>query len=148
VKDGGGLWTAGALPDHEPDSGGDLIRAPQDIGGREAHNFNTLAMKPGGPASVMRGISAKLMDLTINLDRQEDLRAIEVQDVRPDRVLAPEVRTVGPSRPQPNPERSFWRCHRTAKTSGAFLRKDRRSHADDTTPDIGGLQSLADGEGV
>ena len=100
----------------------------KDRGGRKAKDLDALSVQPGGSTGVPVRIVIKGVDLAVDLDRQLQGGAIEVEDERSNGVLTPEVRPAGNTLAKAKPHGGFGGCHRTTETSGALLGKDRRSH--------------------
>ena len=82
-------------PDLIPDAGDDFVPIAENLGGRDAHDVDSLRSEPGGPADVVLGMACGFMDEAVHLHRQASLCAIEIQDVGADRMLAPKG---GPAR--------------------------------------------------
>ena len=78
--------------DRLPDVFSGLISIAQDGGGRDAEHLDALSLQPSGSAGVAFGVVVGEMDLAIDLNRQLQNRAVEVQDERSNGVLTPEAR--------------------------------------------------------
>jgi hypothetical protein len=68
---------------------GDRIGISQHVLGRNAQDLNALAPDPLGPHLIALRPITSVMRKPIHLDRQLCRWAIEVQNIRPNRVLAP-----------------------------------------------------------
>ena len=61
----------------------------------DPHQLQPVFLEEAGPPLVAHGPIAPLVRLAVHLDRQTRGRAIEIQHIVADRVLAPELRTAG-----------------------------------------------------
>ena len=59
----------------------------QDVGGRDAHNFDPPLVKPGIACRITLRPVAHLVRATVDLDADFGARAVEVEHVVADRVL-------------------------------------------------------------
>jgi hypothetical protein len=67
------------------------VRVCQDIASGNPQNVDSAGLQPGSSSLVARWPVARVVYEAIDLDRQLRSRAIEIEDVRTDRLLAPEV---------------------------------------------------------
>ena len=106
--------------------GGDNPCGPnRDVLNREPDDPDPLPVQPLRPPPVMLDLLG--MHRPVDLDAELRLRTIEIEDVRPDRMLPPEVRAL-PVAAQHMPKRTFRLGHCAAQRLRPLLRQDRCSH--------------------
>ncbi len=99
MRAGGG---GGGLLDREQNPLQRLVA--QHVSGANPKNCYPLCREPGLATLVMTGLRNRIVREAVNLDRETSMRAVEVENVRADRVLAAETQPRQPSFPQGLPE--------------------------------------------
>jgi hypothetical protein len=82
--------------------------------GAEAQRLDPLLPEIGGPPPIVSNLILLIVTRPVDLDRQPRLSAVEIEDVRPDWMLSPELEAAELSVLQPQPEAQFLGCERSA----------------------------------
>lgn len=78
-----------------PDSIGDAGRVRKHLGGRIPHHGQSSSRHPGIAPNVVLRLVAHVVTPAIDLNHQARDGAVEVSDVRPNRMLTPNARAAG-----------------------------------------------------
>ena len=116
-KAGGGGAPFHPVQSQSKDPVGHDVRGGDDVAGRNAQDLDALRRKPRVSSRVPFRSILRLMDSTVDLDREMGLDAIEIQHVESDRVLTAENRPVFGTRPR--------RLHSIASGAVSFRRSIR-----------------------
>lgn len=108
-------------PQCSPDGIRNAREVREYLGGREPQNAKSLRTKPSIPDCVARDVVVGGVLAAIDLDDQATLETNEVNDIAPDRVLAPKARSFDTSPSQLTPESTLGITHRSAQFAGAFV---------------------------
>jgi hypothetical protein len=90
---------------------------------------DSLPGEPGVAAQVVVGSVGDVVRGAVDFDREAERGAVKVEDVRPDRVLAPEAQAADLPAAQGLPEQNLRQCHGAPQRACALEGEERRSHA-------------------
>ena len=116
---------------------GRVVDAGEDLGGWYPPHRHALRAKPCVAPRVPLRAVLDLVAPPVDLNREARPGAIEVEHVRPDRMLATERRHCGRPRPQPAPKHCLGGGKCAAKLSGCGNGVSRRSHEFRPSPSTG-----------
>src|SRR3569623_1888572 len=84
--------------------------------------------EPGIPSFVAQWLLADAMAVAVHLDRQALLITVEIQDVRPDRMLPAELQVRPIARADRSPKQRLWQRQASAQFAGAADGERRGVH--------------------
>jgi hypothetical protein len=102
---------------------------PQHVAGANAQDPHPSLRKPCLATLIVAHLCGAIVCEPVHLDRQPGRRTIEIENVRPDRVLPAKAQARQPSFPQSLPEHDLRQAHCAAQLAGAaecFVRGSQR----------------------
>jgi hypothetical protein len=101
----------------------------QNETGWQSQHCNAASIEPSVAPGVALWTILDVVGLAVHLHCKTLSGAIEVQNVRSDRVLPPEAQALEGKPPQTLPEEHFWQAHVASQLTSATHRPSRYIHA-------------------